>query len=199
MYPETDIPPLKITPEMVDRISAFLPESAGKRQQRLSKQYGLNEKLARQIVDSEYSSLFDAIVNESGVSATTVAVFLTETLKSLKRDGVHIEDVSDQQVKDIFYNVGKGKLAKEAVSDVFTWLSKNDGKTVQDAMAALGYRMFTVQELSELVDNVIAKNKAHVEKLGKAAFGFVMGAVMKEARGKVSPEAVSTVIKEKLR
>jgi Asp-tRNA(Asn)/Glu-tRNA(Gln) amidotransferase B subunit len=53
-------------------------------------------------------------------------------------------------------------------------------------------------ELEQLVKRVIAENKQSVDKLGKGAFGLVMGLVMKEARGKASPEAVSTLIKEKL-
>lgn len=199
MYPETDIPPALITEEFVAKVRANLPESAEKRRRRLSKQYDLNEKLARQVVDSEYGGLFDTIVKESGVSATTVAVFLTETLKSLKRDGVKVEAVSDEQVQAIFQGVGKGELTKEAVSDVFAWLSKNEDKSAKDAAAALGFRMLSAEELSALVDRVIAQNKLQIEKLGKTAFGMVMGAVMKEVRGKARPEAVSKLIKEKLK
>jgi glutamyl-tRNA(Gln) amidotransferase subunit E len=198
MYPETDIPPTQITEEFVEHIRAHLPESAEKKQKRLIAQYDLNEKLAKQILDSEYNTLFEAIVQESGVSATTVAVFLTESLKALKRDGVPVENVSDLQLKDIFYSVGKGELAKEATADVFSWLSKNPDKSVQEAMAVLGFTMLTEAELNQLVDRVIAANKASVQKQGKGAFGLVMGLVMKEARGKASSEAVSQLVKQKL-
>ncbi|MCW4009453.1 MAG: Glu-tRNA(Gln) amidotransferase subunit GatE [Candidatus Bathyarchaeota archaeon] len=198
MYPETDIPPTLITEALVERIRANLPESAEKKQQRLTEQFGLNEKLAKQIVDSEYNLLFDAIATESGVSATTVAVFLTETLKALRRDGVQVENVSDEQVTAIFGAVGSGELAKEAVSDVFSWLTKNEGKKVQDATEALGLKMLSSQELEALVNRVMADNKAQIEKLGKSAFGLVMGLVMKEARGKATPDAVSKLVKQKL-
>jgi glutamyl-tRNA(Gln) amidotransferase subunit E len=199
MYPETDIPPTLITEAFVEKIRANLPESAEKKQQRLAKQYSLNEKLAKQIVDSEYNPLFDAIVKESGVSATTVAVFLTETLKSLKRDGVQLENVSDEQVKAIFRGIGSGELTKESVGDVFSWLAKNEGKGVRDAAESLGLKMLSREELEKLVDRVIADNKESVDKLGKSAFGLVMGLVMKEARGKASPETVSAFVKEKLK
>jgi len=198
MYPETDIPPTTITEDFVKRVQANLPESAEKKQHRLQKQYSLNEKLAKQIVDSEYGVLFDTIIKESGVSATTVAVFLTETLKALKRDGVPVENVYDEQVKAIFCAVGTGELTKEAVSDVFAWLAKNEGKTEHDAAEALGYKMLSEAELDMLVDRVVAQNKAQIDKLGKGAFGLVMGLVMKEARGKATPDLVSKAIKQKL-
>jgi glutamyl-tRNA(Gln) amidotransferase subunit E len=198
MYPETDIPPTLVTEEFVASVRSNLPEPAEKRIQRMMKDHRLNEKLAKQIFDSEYNLLFENIVKESGVSATTVAVFLTESLKALKREGVQVDNVADEQIKEIFKRIGSGELTKESVGDVFSWLSKNEGKSVADAAESLGLKMLSREELERLVYRVIAENKPSIEKLGKGAFGLVMGLVMKEARGKASPELVSQLIKQKL-
>jgi glutamyl-tRNA(Gln) amidotransferase subunit E len=199
MYPETDIPPSLITSAFVDKVRSNLPEPAEKKLQRLMKEYSLNEKLAKQIADSEYSVLFEAIAKESGVSATTVAAFLTETLKGLKRDGVQVEKVSEDQIREIFRRVGSGELAKEAVADVFGWLSTHEGKNLHDAVDSLGLKMFSKAELKTLVDRAIAANRQAVEKLGKGAFGMLMGMVMKEVRGKADPELVGELLKERLK
>jgi glutamyl-tRNA(Gln) amidotransferase subunit E len=198
MYPETDIPPTLITADLVEKIHANLPESSDKKQQRLTEQFGLNEKLAKQIIDSEYNLLFETIVKESGVSGTTVAVFLTETLKALRRDGIPVEHVSEENIKEIFLAVGSGELAKEVLADVFSWLAKNEGKGVQDATEALGLQMLSQKELEQLVNRIIAENSAQIGQLGKGAFGLVMGLVMKEARGKAAPDAVSKMVRQKL-
>ena len=199
MYPETDIPPQMITEELVQKVQANLPEPAEKKLARLTKQYGLNEKLGKQLVDSEYNNLFELIIKGSGVAASTVAAFLTETLKALKREGIQLDSVGDDQIKSIFKAVGQGELAKEAIAEVFSWLSKNDDKNVQNAVDALGLKMFTETELSPIVDRVIASNKASVDKLGKNAFGMLMGATMKEVRGKANPELVSKLLRERLK
>ena len=199
MYPETDISPQMITDELVEKVRSNLPEPAEKKLARLIKQYGLNEKLAKQLVDSEYNSLFEATVKESGVAASTVSAFLTETTKALKREGIEVDNVADDQIKSIFKAVGSGELAKEAIADVFSWLSKNEGKTVQDAVDALGLKMFTEADLAPIIDRVIAANKASVEKLGKNAFGMLMGATMKEVRGKANPELVGKLLRERLK
>ena len=199
MYPETDIPPQPITDELVQKIRSNLPEPAEKKVARLTKQYGLNEKLAKQIADSEYYLLFEDTVKQTGVQASTVAAFLTETLKALRREGTHIEHVSEDQIKNIFSAVGSGELAKEAIADVFSWLSKNTGKTVQDAVAALGLKMYTEADLAPIIDRIIANNKAQIEKLGKNAQGMLMGAVMKEVRGKANPELVAKLLRERLK
>jgi glutamyl-tRNA(Gln) amidotransferase subunit E len=199
MYPETDIPPSLITDEFLDKVRLNLPEPAEKKRQRLMKEYRLNEKLAKQVVDSEYSGLFEVIVKESGVAATTVAAFLTETLKALKRDGIRVEEVSDVQLIEIFKSVGSGALAKEAVADVFSWLSKHEGKTLNDATGDLGLKMLSEKELEDLIDRTITENKQSVDRLGKNAFGVLMGNVMKQARGKADPELVGRLLREKLK
>jgi glutamyl-tRNA(Gln) amidotransferase subunit E len=198
MYPETDIPPSLITSAFVDKIRSSLPEPAEKKRARLRKEYSLNEKLAKQIADSEYGGLFEVIVKESGVSATTVAVFLTETLKALKRDSVPIEKVTDQQIREIFNGVGSGEITKEALADVFIWISKNAGKSLCDAVKNLNLQMFSKAELEALIDRSIAANRQSVDKLGKNAFGLLMGIVMKEVRGKAEPELVSKLLRERL-
>jgi glutamyl-tRNA(Gln) amidotransferase subunit E len=199
MYPETDIPPSLITSAFVEKVRQNLPEPAEKKLERLMKGYSLNEKLAKQIADSEYSELFEVIAKESGVSATTVAAFLTETLKALKRDGVQVEKVSEPQMREIFRRVGSGELVKEAVADVFGWLSAHEDKSLRDAVDSLGLKMFSKAELEILVDRAIAANRQAVEKLGKNAFGMLMGIVMKEVRGKANPELVSKLLKERLK
>ena len=199
MYPETDIPPSEISSALVEKIRSNLPEPTEKKLKRLMKEYGLNKKLATQIIDLEYGGLFEVIVKESGVAATTVAVFLTETLKSLRRDGVSVEKVSDSQVMEIFRGVGSGELVKEALADVFVWLSENDGKSLQDAVAALGLKMVSTTELALLVDRVIAENNQAVDRMGQRAFGMLMGVVMKEVRGKADPSIVRALLRERLK
>ena len=199
MYPETDIPSQPITEELVKKIQSNLPEPADKKLARLIKQYGLNEKLGKQLVNSEYNILFEVTVKESRVAASTVAAFLTETLKALRREGIQLDNVSDDQIKNIFKAVGLGELAKEAIAEVFTWLSKNEGKNIQNAVDALELKMFTEADLTPVIDKVILANKASVDKLGKATFGMLMGATMKEVRGKANPELVGKLLKERLK
>jgi len=199
MYPETDIPPTSVTDQLIEKIRKNLPESGEKKVLRLIKQYGLNDKLAKQLADSEYNLLFEDVVKETGVSGSTVAAFLTETLKSLRRDGVAVDNVNEDQIKNVFKAVGSGELAKEALTDVFTWLSKNEGESVQNAIGVLGLKMYTDAQLKPIIERVIAANKQSVDKLGKNAYGMLMGAVMKEVRGKANPELVSKLLRERLK
>jgi glutamyl-tRNA(Gln) amidotransferase subunit E len=198
MYPETDIPPTKITKDYTNEISSRLPELPEQKLERLMKDYGLNQKLTKQILDSEYSELFEVVVKESGVSSTTVAAFLTETLKSLKRDGVQIEKVSENKMREMFRSVSSGELTKEALPEVFSWLSKHEDKNIQEAISGLGLKMMSKEELEKIIDAIVKANKGLVEEHGAKAFGILMGMIMKEVRGKANTALVSELLKKKL-
>ncbi|MEM3597205.1 MAG: Glu-tRNA(Gln) amidotransferase subunit GatE [Candidatus Bathyarchaeia archaeon] len=199
MYPETDIPPTQITKEMLEKIRATLPELPEQKFERLMKQYRLNQKLAKQIMDSEYGELFETIVKESNVSPTTVAVFLTETLKALKRDGVETEKVPESKIREIFRLVGAGKLTKEAINEIYVWLSKNEEKTVEEAINTLGFKTLSETELTALVEKAITENEKLVKEKGQESFGALMGILMQNLRGKVDAAQLSKILREKLK
>jgi glutamyl-tRNA(Gln) amidotransferase subunit E len=201
MYPETDIPPQPITKALVDEVREHLPEPIEKRTIRFEQEpYCLNLKLATQTSGSMYVNTFEEIVKAQpgAISPSTVSVFLTETLTSLKRDGVQVNKVSEDKIKNMFYFVAQNLIAKEATPEVFTWLSKNEEKKVDDAITALNLRMYNEADLAPIIDRIISANKVQIEKLGKNAFGMLMGAAMKEVRGKASPDLVGKMLRERL-
>ncbi|MEM2537473.1 MAG: Glu-tRNA(Gln) amidotransferase subunit GatE [Candidatus Bathyarchaeia archaeon] len=198
MYPETDIPPIPLTEDFINKIRQCLPELPEQKLQRLMREYSLNQKLAQQLMDSEYTELFEIIAKESQVSPTTIAAFLTETLKALKREGTPVERLSEERIREIFKALGNGEITKEALPEIADWLAKNEEKTVREAIESLGLKVMSREELEKLVDKVISQNMSLIEKSGAKAFGPIMGMVMKEVRGKANAEIVGEIIKRKL-
>ncbi|MEM3726086.1 MAG: Glu-tRNA(Gln) amidotransferase subunit GatE [Candidatus Bathyarchaeia archaeon] len=198
MYPETDIPPTQITEDYLRQVLERLPELPEQKLERFTRDYGLNQKLAKQIMDSEYTELFETIAKESKVSPTTIAVFLTETMKALKRDGVQIEKISENQIKEIFKCISAGELTKEALQDIVIWLSKHEGQSLKEAIESLGLKTLSKEELEKIIENIINCNKELIKKNGEKAFGPIMGMVMREVRGRAKAELVSELIKKKL-
>ena len=199
MYPETDVPPIQITQNRLKQLRTRLPELPEQKMEHLIKIHGLNQKLAKQILDSEYASLFEAIVKETKVSPTVVAAVLTETMKSLKREGIPTENITDQQLRELFQLIDTGKTVKEAIPDMITWLARHETASANQAVETLGLGMLSEHELTKLIDDVIKENKALVDKSGETAFGALMGQVMKKARGKADAEQVANTLKKKLK
>jgi len=197
MYPETDVPPIQVTDDYLKLLRSRLPELPMQKMTRIMKEYGLNQKLAKQVLDSEYSQLFETVVKQTKVSPTVIAATLTETFKGLRREGIEIEKVSDGQILELFRLIDAGKAAKEAISDIVSWLAKHEGTSVEDALENLGLGMLSEDELTSIIDNLLRENKSLAEKR-RDAFGVLMGLTMKKVRGRANSELVSKVLKKKL-
>jgi glutamyl-tRNA(Gln) amidotransferase subunit E len=198
MYPETDIPPIQLTEEYVNSIRQHLPELPEQRLQRLMRDYGLNQKLAQQLMDSEYLELFEEIAKENRIPPTTIAAFLTETLKALKREGTPVERLTDNHIREIFKALRDGEITKEALPEIASWLAKNENRTVKEAVESLGLKVLSRDELEKIVDQIMSRNKSLIERNGQKAFGPIMGMVMKEVRGRANAEVVGEIINRKL-
>jgi glutamyl-tRNA(Gln) amidotransferase subunit E len=198
MYPETDVPPIQLSAEHIERLRGCIPELPEEKMNRLMREYELNAKLARQVLDSEHTSLFQTVVEENEVSATVVAVTLTETFKALKRDGVEVEKVKDKQLRDLFGLVGSGRLAKEAIPNVLTWLAGHKGARVEEAVEALGLAMVSHKELETAVEELLRENRKLVEERQMGAYGVLMGLVMKRFRGRVEAKSAGEFLRRQL-
>ena len=66
MYPETDVSPITVPTDLINRIKAHLPERLDDRMRRYRHEFLLNEELARQIAWSENNQLFEQVMRLSG-------------------------------------------------------------------------------------------------------------------------------------
>lgn len=198
MYPETDIPPLQMTEDLLREVAADLPELPERKLERIMNEYKLNQKLAMQVLDSDNGELFETIIKESKASPTMVAVFLTETLKALKREGVQVEKVTKDQTREIFRKVGSGELMKESIPDIVTWLSKSEDKDVQEAINRLNLKAVSSNELESLIEKIITENRSMIRERGESSYGALMGIAMRALRGRTDATQVSRILKEKL-
>ncbi|MBS7652791.1 MAG: Glu-tRNA(Gln) amidotransferase subunit GatE [Candidatus Bathyarchaeia archaeon] len=199
MYPETDVFPIPITPERIERLRAALPETPQAKLRRLMEGYRLNEKLARQVIDSVYCELFEELAKETKVSPTVIAVTLTETMKSLEREGVRVGGVKEEALRSLFKLMGEGALTKEAIPEILRWISANPEASPEQALEALGLKPISGDELRLLVERQVKENMEMVARMGERAFGPLMGMVMSRVRGRARPEEVQLLLKETLK
>jgi glutamyl-tRNA(Gln) amidotransferase subunit E len=198
MYPETDVQPTPVTAELMAKLKRDLPETPEHEAKRLMERFSLNEKLAKQLVDSDYLKLFEVIAASSKVQTSFIATALTEICKSLEREGFPIRDVPDEKIEAIFRLVDQGAMAKEAIVDLLKWQTKHPNLDPKEGVTELGLHMITERELEQVIDRHIEKNRKLVQEKGSAAFASLMGSVMSEVRGSIEAKVVSEKLKAKL-
>ncbi len=199
MYPETDVPPVTVTPGHIEDLKSTLPRMPDEIAKEIGSKYGLSPKLASQLVDSEYQPLFEEIVSTSGrVSPSFVATVLTESLRSLQREQVPVENLQDQHLKQVFHLVAQGKTAKEAVLQILKWLATNPESNATQAVKELSLGMLTRDDLGVIVEKVLRENQSLVRNSKSGASDKLMKLVMGEVRGKADAKMVNELIRERL-
>ncbi len=182
MYPETDIPPIKITKERIERIRKSLPELIDKRIERYIKQYNLSEELAKKIARSEYYDFFEKIVNRYKLSPKIVAWALTDVYKELKREGIILDE---KKYEEMFSLLKEGKISKEAIPDFLRGKFKVEEISIED--------------LRKRIIEVINERRDYVLSQGLRAVKGLMGIIMKEFRGKIDGKIVYKTLEEEVR
>lgn len=198
MYPETDVPPIVVKREQIEKIGRDLPEMPRDIIRKLKVVYGLNKKLADQLSDSPFLDLFERIIDETSVTPALVAVTLTETLKSLRRDGIPVDTLDETDICDLFLLVNSGRITKEAIPDILNWISNNKGRPAEEAVGELGLERLGDKELKEIAKRILDKNARIRQEPLRRARKILLGLLMKEVRGRAEAEEAIKVVKRLL-
>ena len=207
MYPETDIVPIPIEPEVIDRLKDKIPLPWNELIKRIMRKYELNMKLSEQIFDSDYYELFETIVqansspsstSPSNLSPTFVASKLTEDIVSLSRNNLDKSLLTDEMILDIFDRLAKGLVAKESVILIFEKLMKGESISVQEAINSLNLTKMNDTELYLLLDKLFNDNINIIREKGANSMSVLMGKSMAVLRGKVDGSKINDYLKAKL-
>ncbi|RLG87423.1 MAG: Glu-tRNA(Gln) amidotransferase GatDE subunit E, partial [Thermoprotei archaeon] len=201
MYPETDIPPITVTEELLKEAERYRPPTPDEKVRQLIKHYELSRELAWQLTHSEYLSLFERIAEKyrDSVAPTIIASTLVSTLKSLASEGVPVENITDEHLEELFKALARGALSKEAIPEVLKAWVHEPGAPLNKILDKLALRPLTRDELERIVDSIISKYREQIARRGERAFGLVMGRVMDRVRGRADGRVVAEVVRAKLR
>lgn len=198
MYPETDIPPIPITKELLLKLEKEVPKPWEEQIEDYISKYGLSQKLAQKVFDSEFSELFEVIASKTKVQPSFIAATLTETLVSLSRAGFDINRLDEKDLIELFLSLDEGKISKEALPQVLEVFLKGEVKSVEDAIKKLGIVTISDDELSQIVKEIVQENKELIKEKGERSFSILMGKIMNVVRGRVDGAKVGTVLKKRI-
>jgi glutamyl-tRNA(Gln) amidotransferase subunit E len=200
MYPETDIPPLEITEDILEEAKKIVPEKPREKLNKLIRKYGLNEQLARQIIRDIHLDLFERLADKYGdkVSPSYIASIFVNVIRSLAREGVPVSNLSDEKIEDIVRVLAEGKVSKDSVPDLLTYLAHHPDQSVEEAIEKLGIHHVSVEEVEKAVEEAVNKLKGEIAEKGMRVLNKVMGMVMSRFRGRVEGRLVAEIAKRKI-
>jgi len=199
MYPETDIPSIKLEEELIEKIRNNLPEMPEEKLERFIKEYELNEDLGKQMVMSYYVDLFEELCKTyKNIKPTLIATTLESTLKEIRRDGYDIEKITEEHLKEIFDGLSQEKMSKEAIIEVLKGFAEHPEESLDKILEIKGLKSLSKEEVEKIIDDIINQNIEVVKNKGMGAMGMLMGRCMAVLRGKADGKLINTILKEKL-
>jgi len=199
MYPETDIPDIVVTGELLGSVLSLLPEKWDAKVKRYEEEFSLSRDLALRLYDSGYAALFETLASEGKVGPSVLASTLVDLPVRLTREGVPEERVDDALLVSVVRAIGDGRMAKEAAFDIALSVGSGKARDVEDALRALGLTSMSEEELEGEIDKILVAEAALIREKGEAAFSPLMGRVMEVARGRADGETVSRLLRRKLK
>ncbi|WPM32809.1 Asp-tRNA(Asn)/Glu-tRNA(Gln) amidotransferase subunit GatB [Hydrogenobacter sp. T-2] len=205
-FPEPDLLPLVVPPQWLEEIKADMPELPEERYERFIKNYALDQYSAKVLTDNkELGDFFEESLRYYGQDPKLTANWLlNDLLGNLSEAGKDIESspVSPQSlaelVKLIKENVLSSKLAKEVIKEMTA-----TGKSPSQIVEEKGLKQVSDEgQIRSMIEEVLKENSKEVERFKageEKVFGFLVGQVMKKAKGKANPQMVNRILKEMLR
>ncbi len=186
MYPETDLPLLKISRDLTNIVKKNLPELREEIEKDLEK-VGLNEEMIKLLFKQnkieEFKELMN-ILNEPILAAKMLLIFPKEIAAHEKKPAEEVQKILNREILNFIAEyVSNGKLSKEHIKQVMERIVQ--GKEIKEATE------FKKQEgnIEEEVMKII-RNKPGLSE------NAYMGLVMKEMKGKISGVEAMEIIKK---
>ncbi|PLX32944.1 MAG: Glu-tRNA(Gln) amidotransferase GatDE subunit E [Ignavibacteria bacterium] len=178
MYPDTDLPPIRVEPERLERLRKRMPVQYWDRIRQFT-EAGVPKDAIEGLAISPLAPLFEFAVGEMGFSATEAAVMLWRYPRRLRREGITYDEMKLDDVRAILQSVSDGKLTRDGVLNVLRHAARNGF----DA-AALPSRLKR-SELESFIQK--AKQQVRYSKLHdeKNIPNLTLDKVMDEVRGRI--------------
>jgi glutamyl-tRNA(Gln) amidotransferase subunit E len=195
MYPDTDSPPQAITPSRVERLQDALPPPPWEREERYGA-VGIPQTTIHYLIRRGGARLVDLMVENCGSDLAWTCYFFGERLKGLRRSGVPVDRISDENWIALFNNFNRQPALREAWKEIVSGLAMS--QDLDAVLADLGLHG-RLDDIPDRVRSTIAtepfQQPAHDDGQQER---FLMGCLMSGLRGLVPAVEVASALSSEL-
>ena len=176
MYPETDIPLVKVDLTNIKEI-----ETLEEKQSELEKNYKLNSDFASIAIKSEidFPKIFNKYKNLEPKFIVNTIINLPKEIR--KRHNVEIDILENSDF--ILSALNENKISPSAIEEILLKLNKNEKVNLDN------YKTMPIEEIENKIKEILKENEG-------APMGALMGKAMAAFQGKVDGKVVNEIIRK---
>jgi len=187
MYPETDLPLLRVKKSFIDNLKKNLPKLSSELEKEL-RSYGIHKELIKLILSSNKIEEFKELIRIIKNPPFVAKILVLYPKELISKGNLSKETAEDIFNKDVFVRileeVKKKKITERQVKDVLERIA--NGASINEA---LRFEEYNPNEIEEKIMKVIK------EKPGLSENAY-MGLIMKDFKGKVDGKKIMKIIKK---
>jgi aspartyl-tRNA(Asn)/glutamyl-tRNA(Gln) amidotransferase subunit B len=203
-FPEPDLPPLRLSVDEIARLGADLPELPDARRRRLVQEYALPPYDAGVLTTSAaLADYFEATAREAGNAKAASNWIMGELMRQMNAGSLEIDRVPVTParlaglIKLVDAGTINGPTAKQVFERMFASGESADAIVQREGLAQIDDETAVV----EMVRGILSQHADAVEQYRKgkhSAMGFLVGQVMRVAKGKANPKLVNALVQREL-
>ncbi len=190
MYPDTDLPPEKISIERVNKLKKILPEPIWEREE-WYKQLKLPADVIRPLSISKYANLFKKLVKEYNINPKLAAIALIQYPKRISKKLKKSIAFNEEIILNIFTLLKDGIISREGIL-----LEMMNFATTGKINVNNSEKKINEKELQKIIE----ESRAELSKIklinSEKKLQVLMGIIMSKVRGRVDGKKVYNLIKE---
>ena len=203
-FPDPDLPTLIVSADLVEETRQRLPALPAERIRRYQSELGLTDADADVLtMTRELADYFEATAAEAGNARSAANWVRNEVLRVVNDRRLELRDyaVTPSMLARLIRMIDSGALGGKAAKEVFEDMSST-GEEAQIIVERKGLgQVSDVTAIREAARKVLDANAGQVAeyRAGKQkVFGFLVGQLMKEMRGRANAEMANRVLRELL-
>nr|WP_321316176.1 Asp-tRNA(Asn)/Glu-tRNA(Gln) amidotransferase subunit GatB [uncultured Ligilactobacillus sp.] len=204
-FPEPDLPSYYISDEWMEEVRESIPEMPDKRRARYINEWGIPEYDAKVLTQSkEMSDFYEATV-ACGADPKLASNWLMGEVNAYLNDKqMELNDtaLTPAHLATMIQLIKDGTISSKIAKKVFKEIITNDTEPKAWVEEKGMVQLSDPAKLQPIIDEVLDNNQQSIEdfKNGKdRAFGFLVGNIMKQTRGKANPKVVNKLLNESLK
>jgi aspartyl-tRNA(Asn)/glutamyl-tRNA(Gln) amidotransferase subunit B len=203
-FPEPDLFPVLVDSSWKNELASLLPELPSQRKKRFIISFKLPEYDAEILTQSrDLADYYEKVITMTDDYKSASNWIMGDVLKIINEQKIDIKEISlsadnlAELINIINDNTISGKIAKEIFPEML-----NENKKPLDIVKAKNLLQITdAKSIGTVIDQVLSNFPNEVEEFlnGKEkVFGFFIGKIMQETKGKANPKIVNDLLREKI-
>ncbi len=202
-FPDPDLPPVVVSPDLLEEAARDLPELPHARKYRFVERYGLGATEAHVLtLERALAEHFERVAELCGDPRVAANFELNDVLKLQHEAGLppDVLPVTPERLAALIRLVAEGTVSGTAARrDVLPEVARS-GREPAEIVAERGLeRIADPEEIATMARRVVSAwpDQVAAYRGGKTGvLGFLVGKVLKESRGKADPAVVNAALRE---